>query len=112
MRAIFIAVGSEMLERNSVDTNSIYAQQRLMEKGILMDMKIVIRDDINQLSWLVKTAFKRAQLVIICGGLGPTEDDLTREAVATGLKRDLVFKEDVMAQLDEKFKIFPQHSLL
>jgi competence/damage-inducible protein CinA-like protein len=104
MRAIFIAVGSEMLERNTIDTNSLYVQKQLMEKGILMDMKIVVRDDIDQLSWLVKTAFKRAQLLIICGGLGPTEDDLTREAVASALKRDLIFKEEMVVQLKERFK--------
>jgi nicotinamide-nucleotide amidase len=106
MRAIFIAVGSEMLERNAIDTNSLYVQNQLMEKGILMDMKIVIRDDIDQLTWLVKTAFKRAQLLVICGGLGPTEDDLTREAVASALKRDLIFKEEIVAQLKERYKTF------
>lgn len=104
MRAIFIAVGSEMLERDSIDTNSVYAQLKLMEKGILMDLKAVVRDDLEHLSWLVKQSVKRAQVVFLCGGLGPTEDDLTREAVATALKRDLIFKEEIVEEIRARFK--------
>jgi nicotinamide-nucleotide amidase len=104
MRSIFIAVGSEMLERDAIDTNSVYAQLRLMEKGILTDMKVVVRDDVDQLSWMVKNAVKRTQVVILCGGLGPTEDDLTREAAATALKRELIFKEELMEQIKARFK--------
>lgn len=104
MRAIFIAVGSEMLERDSIDTNSVYAQLKLMEKGILVDLKAVVRDDLEHLSWLVKQAVKRAQVVFLCGGLGPTEDDLTREAVATALKRELIFKEEIVEQIRARFK--------
>ncbi|MCP5048056.1 MAG: competence/damage-inducible protein A [bacterium] len=104
MRAIFIAVGSEMLERDFIDTNSLYVQKGLMDHGILMDMKVVIRDEIDQLSWIVKNACKRTQLVVITGGLGPTEDDLTREAVADALKKDLIFKESLVADLEERFR--------
>ncbi len=104
MRAIIIAVGSEMVERHSIDTNSLHIQFKLMEKGILTDWKVVVRDDIEQLSWLVKNACKRTQVVIITGGLGPTEDDLTREAVALALKKELVFKEDIQAELEERFR--------
>lgn len=101
MRAIFIAVGSELLERDNIDTNSIYVAQKLLENGILMDMKVVVGDDVNNLSWIVKNSYKRAQLVIITGGLGPTEDDITREAVAEALKRELIFREEIL----EKIKI-------
>lgn len=104
MRAIIIAVGSEMLERHAIDSNSLHIQFKLMEKGILTDWKVVVRDDIEQLSWLVKNASKRAQVVIITGGLGPTEDDLTREAVALALKRELVFKEEIQELLTERFR--------
>ena len=104
MRAILIAVGSEMLERNYVDTNSIYVAQKLMEKGILVDMKIIVGDDLENLGWIIKQACKRAQLVIITGGLGPTEDDLTREATANALNRELIFKEDIVEHLKMKFK--------
>jgi nicotinamide-nucleotide amidase len=104
MRAIFIAVGSELLEQNKIDTNSIYIAQKLMEKGILMDMKIVVGDDLTNLSWIVKNAYKRAQLVVITGGLGPTEDDITREAVADALKIELEFKEEIVAEIESRFK--------
>lgn len=104
MRAIFIAVGSELLDKEKIDTNSIYMARKLQEKGILTDMKVVVGDDITNLSWIVKNASKRAQLLIITGGLGPTEDDITREAVAEGLKRDLEFKEEIAAEIAERFK--------
>jgi nicotinamide-nucleotide amidase len=104
MRAIFIAVGSEMLDLDRVDTNSTYVARRLREKGILMDMKVVVGDHMDNLSWIVKKACQRAQLVVISGGLGPTEDDITREAVATALKKELLFREEIVADLQERFR--------
>lgn len=103
MRAIFIAVGSELLERDRIDTNSLYVAKKLREKGILIDMKISVCDNLENLSWIVKNAYKRAQLLIITGGLGPTEDDLTRESVANALKKDLVFKESIVDEIRETF---------
>jgi nicotinamide-nucleotide amidase len=104
MRAIFIAVGSELLDLDRVDTNSTYVARRLREKGILMDMKVVVGDHMDNLSWIVKKACQRAQLVILSGGLGPTEDDITREAVATALKKELVFREEIVVELRELFR--------
>jgi nicotinamide-nucleotide amidase len=104
MRAIFIAVGSEMLDLDRIDTNSLYVARRLREKGILMDMKVVVGDHMDNLSWIVKKACQRAQLVILSGGLGPTEDDITREAVAAALKRKLVFQEQIVADLQKIFQ--------
>lgn len=104
MRAIFIAVGSEMLDLNRTDTNSVYVTRKLMEKGVLTDMKVVVGDDLTNLSWIIKNAHKRAQLLIITGGLGPTEDDITREATADALKRDLIFNEEIVAGIKERFR--------
>jgi nicotinamide-nucleotide amidase len=104
MRAIFIAVGSEMLDLDRVDTNSQYVARRLREKGILMDMKVVVGDHMDNLSWIVKKACQRAQLVVISGGLGPTEDDITREAVAAALRKKLVFQEHIVADLEKIFQ--------
>ncbi len=104
MRAIFIAVGSEMLDLDRQDTNSAYVSRRLRQKGILTDMKVVVGDHLDNLSWIVKKACQRAQLVVISGGLGPTEDDLTREAVATALKKELVFREEIVVGLRELFR--------
>jgi len=104
MRAILIAVGSEMLEKGRVDTNSIYIAKGLMKKGILVGMKLIVGDDMENLTWIVKNACKRSQVVILTGGLGPTEDDITREAVANALKKELVFNEDILAGIKERFK--------
>jgi nicotinamide-nucleotide amidase len=104
MRAIFIAVGSELLDLDRIDTNSLYVARRLREKGILMDMKVVVGDHMDHLSWMVKKACQRAQLVILSGGLGPTEDDITREAVAAALKKKLVFQESIVAALQKLFQ--------
>jgi nicotinamide-nucleotide amidase len=104
MRAILIAVGSEMLEKDRVDTNSIYIAKELMKKGILVGMKMIVGDDMENLTWVVKNACKRSQVVIITGGLGPTEDDITREAVGNALKKELVFNEEILVGIQERFK--------
>lgn len=104
MRAIFIAVGSELLEQNKVDTNSLYVTQKLMERGILVDMKTVVGDDVNNLSWMIKNAWKRSQLVIITGGLGPTEDDLTREATAEALGREMEYRQEIADNIRQAFQ--------
>lgn len=104
MRAIFIAVGSELLELDRLDTNSIYISRKLRENGILMDMKMTVGDNLENLSWTIKNACKRAQLVIITGGLGPTEDDITREATANALKTKLIFKDDIVQEIRTIFQ--------
>lgn len=103
MRAIFIAVGSELLDYNRIDTNSLYISRKLAEHGILTDMKVVVGDNLTNLSWIIKNAIKRAQLVIVTGGLGPTEDDITRESTAEALKKDLIFKENLVDDIREMF---------
>ena len=104
MRAIFIAVGSELLEQSRIDTNSLYVAKKLAEKGILLSMKMVVGDDRTNLSWTIKNACKRSQLVIVSGGLGPTEDDITRESAADALKLKLIFNEDIVAGIEEMFR--------
>ena len=103
MRAICIAVGSELLLKDRIDTNSLYIARRLREHGILMDMKWVVGDDGENLRWTVKNACRRSQLVVITGGLGPTEDDITREAVANVFKRELIFREDIVEEIRQIF---------
>ena len=104
MRAIFIAVGSELLEMNRLDTNSVYVSLKLMEHGILTDMKVVCRDESENLSWIIKKSVKRAQLVILSGGLGPTEDDITREVVSKALNIPLVYREEIVEHIRSIFK--------
>lgn len=104
MRAIFIAVGSELLELDRIDTNSLFISRKLREKGILMDMKITVGDNLENLSWTIKNACKRTQLVIVTGGLGPTEDDITREGTANALKKKLTFKEEIVSGIRAVFQ--------
>ncbi len=105
MRAIFIAVGSELLDHNRIDTNSLYIAKKLGEKGILMDMKMVVGDNRDNLSWTIKNACKRSQLVIVSGGLGPTEDDITRESASDALKLKLIFDDDIIVDIEEMFRV-------
>ena len=92
MIAEIIAVGSEMLTPSRQDTNSLFLTGRLNELGINVAFKTVVGDNGEHLVSVTQAAIGRADLCIFMGGLGPTEDDLTREAVAKalglGLKRD------------------------
>ena len=80
--AEIIAVGSELLLGGRVDTNSLFLSQSLAEHGIEVRFKSVVGDDVEDIGVAVTNAAKRTKLVLITGGLGPTVDDVTREAVA------------------------------
>ena len=80
--AEIIAVGSELLLGGRVDTNSLFLSEALAEHGIEVRFKSVVGDDVDDIGVAVTNAAKRTKLVLITGGLGPTVDDVTREAVA------------------------------
>jgi nicotinamide-nucleotide amidase len=88
MIAEIIAAGSEMLTPFRQDTNSLYLTARLNELGVQVAFKTIVGDNLEHLTGAAKIAIARADVVVFSGGLGPTEDDLTREAVgdALGLK--------------------------
>ena len=92
-RAAIIAVGSELLTPLRVDTNSLFVIGQLNALGMDVVMKGVAGDDREELAHLFRTALARADLVVVTGGLGPTDDDVTREAVAATLGRQM--SEDV-----------------
>jgi len=109
VNAEIIAVGSEMLTPQRVDTNSLYLTEHLNNLGIEVTTKYVIGDDRARLAETIKTAAARSQVVILSGGLGPTEDDLTREAVSDALGRPLVFHQEIASALEARFlKMFRQ----
>jgi nicotinamide-nucleotide amidase len=95
MKAEIVSIGTEILLGEIIDTNSAYIAERLPALGIDVYYKHVVGDNLGRLTEVVGRAFERADLVITTGGLGPTEDDLTREAVAavmgepTGIDPDL-----------------------
>jgi len=103
MDAEIIAVGSEMLTESRIDTNSLYLTGQLNRLGVEVVYKCVVGDDRNRLAQTIAQAMSRSGLVILSGGLGPTEDDLTREAVAQALGRTLNFDDAIAALLEERF---------
>lgn len=104
MNAEIIAVGSEMLTPQRVDTNSLYLTGELNNLGIEVVLKSVIGDDRDRLAEAIRRAVDRHQVVILSGGLGPTEDDVTREAVAQALGRKLVFHDEIAEALEQRFR--------
>ena len=88
-RAAIIAVGSELLTPLRIDTNSLFITEQLNALGIDVVMKGVAGDDRDELAHLFRAALARADLVVFTGGLGPTDDDVTREAVAATLGRQM-----------------------
>jgi nicotinamide-nucleotide amidase len=101
--AEIVAVGSELLTPHRIDTNSLWLTARLNEAGVDVRGKVVVGDDRDELALRLRQALARADIVITTGGLGPTGDDLTREAVADVLGRPLVEDERVLDGLRGHF---------
>ena len=89
MKAEIIAVGSEMLTPWRQDTNSLYLTEKLNEIGVTVNFKTIVGDRKKDLVNAIRTALGRVDILVLMGGLGPTEDDLTREAVAEALSLTL-----------------------
>ena len=104
--AEIIAVGSELLTADKIDTNSLFLTSQLNDIGIEVVRKIVVGDERARLAESVRNAASRSAIVILSGGLGPTEDDVTRDAVAAALGRELVFSEDVCEAIRARFRSF------
>src|SRR6201995_1018049 len=101
-----IAVGSELLTPQKLDTNSLYLADQLNALGVEVVRKTVVGDERERLTDSILGALARSQILVLTGGLGPTEDDLTRDAVATALGRSLVFRQDICDQIEERFRKF------
>jgi nicotinamide-nucleotide amidase len=104
--AEIIAIGSELLLGATVDTNSAYLARQLAAAGVNLFRKSVVGDNVERIAAAVNEALARADLVICTGGLGPTVDDMTREAVALATNRPLVFKQDLLEQIEARFAAF------
>ena len=101
--AEIIAVGSELLTPEKTDTNSLWLTERLNSVGVEVVLKTVVGDDEGHLLEVIGDAVKRSDIVITTGGLGPTEDDITRQIAAKALGRELVYREDIETWLSERF---------
>jgi nicotinamide-nucleotide amidase len=104
MRAEVIAIGSELLLGQIVDTNSSYIAQCLAENGIELVWATTVGDDLPRMKEAIQEARIRSPIVITTGGIGPTEDDLTREAIAQVTQRQLIFHPQLMEQIESIFK--------
>jgi len=102
--AEIIAVGSELLTPSRIDTNSLWLTDQLNGLGVEVRRKMVIGDDRELLAKSLRQSLTQVNIVILSGGLGPTEDDVTREAVAEALDRGLVFRQDLLDALNERFR--------
>ena len=103
MTAEIIAIGSEMLTPFFQDTNSLYLTEKLNELGVEVAFKTVVGDNRDHLTLAAKIAVGRAGILIFMGGLGPTEDDLTRECVAAALGREIHRDSEIITQLYTRF---------
>ncbi len=103
MNAEIIAIGSELLTPFKQDTNSLYLTEQLNQLGVEVIFKSVVGDNRAHLSQVASQAISRADIIIFMGGLGPTEDDLTRECVAEALGLSMHRDPEIIAFLEQRF---------
>ncbi len=103
MKAEIIAVGTELLLGQIVDTNSAHIAQQLTTIGLDLHFKSTVGDNLERIKSTVRNAMGRSDIIITTGGIGPTLDDLTREAVAEVLGRPLVFQQTLFDQINDFF---------
>ncbi|MGD0178355.1 MAG: competence/damage-inducible protein A [Terriglobales bacterium] len=103
MNAEIIAIGSELLTPFRQDTNSLYLTEKLNQLGVEVIFKTIVGDDRGRLTGAASLAVSRAEIVIFMGGLGPTEDDLTREALADALGLELHRDPAIITSLEQRF---------
>lgn len=104
--AEIIAVGSELLTPEKIDTNSLYLTGELNGLGVEVVRKTIVGDERARLTESIQGAAARSGIVVITGGLGPTEDDVTRDSVAAALHRELIFNHQVCGWIEQRFRSF------
>ena len=104
MKAIIVAVGSELLTPFRVDTNSLAITERLNAIGFDVRLKALVGDDVDELAKVLGSAVGTVDLIVTTGGLGPTEDDVTRDAVARVLGVPLEMDEAIAASIQARFE--------
>src|SRR5215471_17136946 len=106
LTAEIIAIGTELLAPDRTDTNSLWLTEKLNSIGIEVRMKTVVGDDDARLEEAIRDAVRRSRVVITTGGLGPTEDDITRKVAARALGRRLLLDENVLEWIRGRFQSF------
>lgn len=103
MRAETISIGTELLLGQITDTNAVWIAEQLSHVGVDLYFRTTVGDNVGRIVDAIKHALTRADVVITTGGLGPTVDDMTREAVAKATERDLVLDDKLLAQIRTMF---------
>ncbi|MGB5879483.1 MAG: competence/damage-inducible protein A [Thermoanaerobaculia bacterium] len=106
MDAAILAVGSELLNTDRLDTNSLILTRTLSAFGVGLERKLVVGDEIEVIADEVRRLSRAVDLLLITGGLGPTSDDVTREGVAGALARRLVLDDQMVANIEQRFERF------
>lgn len=106
MRAAIVAVGSELLGSDRLDTNSLKLTEVLERHGAELRRKVVVGDDREEIAGVLRELAEEHDLVLVTGGLGPTADDVTREAAADALGRTLSLDESIVRRLEERFRAY------
>lgn len=104
--AEIIAIGTEILLGEITDTNSVFIARTLRDIGINVYFMTTVGDNEKRITDAIQIAYSRADVVITCGGLGPTVDDMTRQAVALATGRELVFHQSLLDVIAERFASF------
>src|SRR5262244_3049167 len=106
LTAEIIAIGSELLAPDRSDTNSLWLTEKLNSIGIEVKLKTIVGDDDARLEEAIKDAVRRSRVIITTGGLGPTEDDITRKVAARALGRRLLLDENVLEEIRARFQSY------
>jgi len=113
MRVEIISIGSELLTPEGVDTNSLYLTKELNRLGLEVQLKTTVGDEEEKLIDAFKSALLRSELIIATGGIGPTGDDVTKQAFCRAIGRQMTLDEEVLTYLKDRFarrrKPFPSH---
>lgn len=104
MRATILSIGSELLRGDITDTNAAYLARSLSRLGVEVDRVVQMGDRLPDLTALIVDEFHRSDLIVTTGGLGPTEDDLTRQAIAAALREDLYEDESLINDMEARFR--------
>ncbi len=101
-----ISIGTEILLGEITDTNSVFIARVLRDLGINIYMMSSVGDNRKRIADAIQGGLSRADIIITCGGLGPTVDDMTRQSVADATERELMFHQELLDQISERFNFF------
>jgi len=104
MKAWIVAVGSELLTPFRVDTNSLAITERLNAIGIDVRLKFVVGDDVDELASIFERGIGHIDVIVCTGGLGPTEDDITRDGLTRALKVPIDVDEAIVERIRQRFE--------